>query len=193
MTLEEAKKLYMDFGGNGMAIDREDPEKNRELMKTASGRDFELWTDELLDGYFEKLEQPRLPSEERSYLFSKITGLLCSSAHTGAYLSRLIGDFPLWKKTETFWKIVILETVAGRTATLKDGLIAICAKNCPSLCPDLVRAVRDFMVFPVTVFDKGIGPMPLPKRYAEAVERTNLAISTFACRTRTKEIKPNRV
>lgn len=184
MTLEEAKKLYMDFGGNGMAIDREDPEKYREFKKTASGRDLEAWTDELLDGYFEKLEQPRLPSEERSYLFSKITGLLCSSAHTGAYLSRLIGDFPLLKKTETFWKIVILETVAGRTATLKDGLIAICAENCPSLCPDLVRAVRDFMVFPVTVFDKGIGPMPLPKRYAEAVERTNLAISTFAKKTK---------
>ena len=120
----------MDFGGSGMEIFREDPEKYRELMKTASKRDLELWTDELLDGYFEKLEQPRLPSEERSCLFSKITGLLCSSAHPGAYLSRLIGDFPLLKKTETFWKIVILETVAGRTASLKDGLIAICAKNC---------------------------------------------------------------
>ena len=180
MTLEEAKKLFTDFGGSGMAIGREDPEKYREFKKTASRRDLELWTDELLNGYFEKLEQPRLPSEERSYLFSKITDLLCSSAHTDAYLSRLIGVFPLLKKTETFWKIVILETVAGRTAALRDGMIAVCAEKCPSLCPDLVRAVRDFMVFPVTVFDKGLGPMPLSKRYAEAVERTNLAISTFA-------------
>ena len=36
MTPEEAKKLYMDSGGSGMAIDREEPEKYREFMKTAS-------------------------------------------------------------------------------------------------------------------------------------------------------------
>ncbi len=81
---------------------------------------------------------------------------------------------------------MILETIAGRTASLKDGLIAVCAETCPSLSADLARAVRDFKVFPVTVFDapEGRSLTPLPERYADAAERTKRAIAVYLKETK---------
>lgn len=129
MNIEEAKEFYFRFDGHFFHMDREEPAKANMLRSMGLGPEvYREWDEELLQQYFDRLwaDESRVWSIHNRIL-SILSRNICSPEYRCAELLRQMDGMT---GLDLFNKTLILENMAGRTVTGKDGgVYLICTRT----------------------------------------------------------------
>ncbi len=124
MTLEEAKEFYFQYNGYSFHMDREEPAKYSRFRMLHIGEDtLREWDEELLEGLFERFRS----DPARAWVYHgdilKIIGR--GRCDTDRYMNRLLDAMEQMKHPDLSTVTLIVETMAGRTESMKDGGVYI--------------------------------------------------------------------
>ncbi len=139
MTLEEAKEFYFEYYGFSFHMDREEPVRYGSFMMLHPGDDvLGKWDGELLDGLLADLwSDPARIWVSHERIFRIIGRHKCD---TGKYLHRILDEMAKMEDLDLFNMTLIIENMAGRTESMKDGGVCILCRY-----PTLAGRMNDVM------------------------------------------------
>lgn len=120
MTIAEAEKYFKQYNGHGFHMCREEPKKYDEykLLNISSELE-EAWRQEIVDKIFENFFDS--PERVWSAHSSVIKVLLATKTRVEENSHRLLSMMEQMSTLDKQQKILIIETMAGRTEPQKDG------------------------------------------------------------------------
>lgn len=127
MNLEEAKEFYFQYSGFSFHMGREEPVKYNSFMKLDLSKSvLREWDEELLDNCFARLWS----DPGRVWVFhEKILEIVRRyNCDANQYLSMLLNEMEKMENLDAFNITLIIENMAGRTETTKDGGVYLFCK-----------------------------------------------------------------
>ncbi len=162
MTLEEAKKFYFGYNGFSFHMGREEPARYNAFRALDIDPDkLKSWDEELLRNCFEKLwSDPERAWAVHGTILDIIRRKNCDVRRE---LSRLLGEMEKMDSLSCHSITLILENMAGRTDSLKDGGV-ILFSGYPSLGVRMQQVMEKLIA-------AGIRSGETDERYMRAVMR----------------------
>ena len=129
MTIEEAKAFYLGYKGYTFHMDREEPVRaNMFRMLQLGSETFREWDEELLEERFGCLRAD--PARAWTAHGDILRILERGYCDTGRWAERLLEEMDRMDRLEPEVRTLILENMAGRTESQKDGGICFfCRKT----------------------------------------------------------------
>ncbi len=139
MTLEEAKQFYFSYLGHSFHMDREEPAKaNSFRMLNIDRETLRQWDEELLEGLFRDFRsRPGQAWIPHGRILEVLRRGYCDAA---PWLSRLLDEMEQTDRFDMKETTLIIENMAGRTESMKDGGVCIFCKH-----PETVARMKDIM------------------------------------------------
>ena len=127
MTLEEAKEFYFQYLGYSFHMGREEPAKYSSFRMLDIDKEIlQKWDEELLEELFVTMRA----KPERSWSAHRdiLQIIYRGNCDTAMYLTRLLDEMERMDQIDLFTATLILENMAGRTESMKDGGVYIFCK-----------------------------------------------------------------
>ena len=127
MNIEEAKELYFRYDGHFFHMDREESVKANLLRGMGLGPEvYRAWDEEMLQQYFDRLwADPERVWSVHSRILAILGRILAilgrGRSDVEHWCAELLQQMDRMAELDLFNKTLILENMAGRTASGKDG------------------------------------------------------------------------